>query len=81
METKKYYIAYMDILGYSDYIEKHPKKVNEFLSIITTAIEKIKNNVESLTNIGKDGFKVDINIKLFRITCCFVWNKERAKMK
>lgn len=63
METKKYYIAYMDILGYSDYIEKHPEKVNEFLSIITTAIEKIKKNVESLTHIGKDGFKVDINIK------------------
>lgn len=63
METKKYYIAYMDILGYSDYIEKHPDKVNEYLSIITTAIEKIKRNVESLTNIGKDGFKVDINIK------------------
>ena len=63
METKKYYIAYMDILGYSDYIEKNPEKVNEFLSIITTAIGKIKKNVESLTNIGKDGFKVDINIK------------------
>jgi len=63
METKKYYIAYMDILGYSDYIEKNPDKVNEFLSIITTAIKKIKRNVESLTNIGKDGFKVDINIK------------------
>ena len=45
METKKHYIAYMDILGYSDYIEKNPDKANDFLHIVAEAIDNVKRNV------------------------------------
>lgn len=63
METKKHYIAYMDILGYSDYIEKNPDKTNDFLQTVAEAIDKIKKNVCYISTIGKNGFKADIEIK------------------
>ena len=63
METKKHYIAYMDILGYSDYIEKNPDKANNFLQVVAEAIDKVKKNVFYISKIGKNGFKADIEIK------------------
>ena len=63
METKKHYIAYMDILGYSDYIEKNPDKTNDFLQTVAEAIDKIKKNVSYISNIGKTGFKSNVEIK------------------
>ena len=57
METKKHYIAYMDILGYSDYIEKNPDKANNFLQIVAEAIDKIKKNVCYISTIGKKALK------------------------
>ena len=63
MNTKKHYIAYMDILGYSDYIEKNPDKENEFLHTVAEAIYKVKQNVLYISDIGKKGFKANIEIK------------------
>ena len=53
METKKHYIAYMDILGYSAYIAENPDKANEYLQTIANAIEKVKRNVAGLSLVGK----------------------------
>lgn len=63
METKKHYIAYMDILGYSAYISEHPDEANDFLETIISAIEKIKQSIENFTNISKKGFHTELNIK------------------
>ena len=63
METKKHYIAYMDILGYSAYIAENPDKANEYLQTIANAIEKVKRNVAGLSLVGKNGFNADVDIK------------------
>ena len=63
METKKHYIAYMDILGYSDYIEKNPNKANDFLQVVVEAVDNVKRNVLYTSQIGKSGFKADVEIK------------------
>lgn len=63
METKKQYIAYMDILGYSAYIAENPDKANDYLKTITEAIGKVKNNVAGISLVGKNGFHTDVDIK------------------
>lgn len=63
METKKHYIAYMDILGYSAYIAENPDKANDYLKTITEAIGKVKNNVAGISLVGKNGFHADVDIK------------------
>ena len=63
METKRHYIAYMDILGYSAYIAENPDKANEYLQTIANAIEKVKRNVAGLSLVGKNGFNADVDIK------------------
>lgn len=53
----------MDILGYSDYIEKNPDKANDFLQVVVEAVDNVKQNVLYTSQIGKSGFKADVEIK------------------
>ena len=42
----KYYIAYFDILGYREYFNENPNRIENFLNVINEAInEKVLKNM------------------------------------
>ena len=46
-ELKRYYIAYVDLLGYKDFFQKHSDQVLTFLQTISSAVGDIKCSVAS----------------------------------
>ena len=46
--VEKYIVAYVDILGYKDYLKKHPQSANEFLKKIKGTVEKFKEKAEQM---------------------------------
>ena len=63
-ETTKHYIAYMDILGYKEYLQKHPDDAPKYLETILDAVEKVKQCAGAFTKTASDYFLVDGKIKL-----------------
>ena len=66
-DIKRYYIAYVDLLGYKDFFEKHPEKVHDFLDLIRGAIKDTKSQI-SITNeseILKNYAYIDVKVKIF----------------
>ena len=66
-EIEEYYIAYVDLLGYKNFFEKHADQVSDFLRTIQFAIEKakgyvVKANLSSIMNTYAD---MDIKVKIF----------------
>lgn len=64
---KEYYIAYFDLLGYRNYFESNPDKVENFLESIYEAIQNTKNYIQEVTSspiVGGLG-QVSIRVKVF----------------
>ena len=59
--VEKYIVAYVDILGYKDYLKKHPQSANEFLKKIKGTVEKFKEKTEQVVF----GHAQKIEIKIF----------------
>lgn len=57
--TQKHYIAYMDILGYKDYLKSAPDKSQEYLNTILDAIKKVKQSVSIFENRTMPMFRID----------------------
>ncbi len=67
MKQSKYYVAYMDILGYKDFFQSHPNDTELFLQTISEAVQETINQIESYKLI-KDQSSVDSlepQIKIF----------------
>ena len=66
-EIEKYYIAYVDLLGYKDFFENHADQVPDFLKTIQAAIETTKVNVSktNLSTIMSTYADMDVKIKIF----------------
>lgn len=80
-EIEKYYIAYVDLLGYKNFFEKHADQVSDFLKTIQFAIEKakgyvVKANLSPIMNTYAD---MDIKVKIFSdniLLCLKTGNKQ-----
>lgn len=71
-KLKKQYIAYIDILGYKDFFEKHPEEAYEFFNSIKNAVEEVKKIIRDIAikkydgiQIGVYTLKLDIKMKMF----------------
>ena len=64
---KEYYIAYFDILGYKDFFDKHPDKVEGFLADIHHAVQYAEDYIQSFhqSPIMSQIAKADYKIKVF----------------
>ena len=62
-ETTKHYIAYMDILGYKDFLKSKHKKPEQYLQTILDAVERVKGNVSAFQNTA-NMFHIDGDLKL-----------------
>ena len=60
----KHYIAYMDILGYKEYLQNHPENASEYLDTILNAVKRVKQSSVSFTKTANDFFLVNGEIKL-----------------
>lgn len=49
---KKYYIAYMDVLGYKAFFDEHPDRVGEFLNDISNMVQGSYQYVEQVAAFG-----------------------------
>ena len=49
-KTTKHYIAYLDILGYKDFLKNKPEQSEQYLQTILDAVEKVKHNVSAFQN-------------------------------
>lgn len=64
---KECYIAYLDMLGYKAFFEEHPEKVDEMLTALTQAIERVVGRLQMINSmfqisdgIIKDDFKIRV---------------------
>jgi hypothetical protein len=57
--VERYLVAYVDILGYKDYLEKHPLSENDFLRKIKATVDKFKKCIEAELDLGQ---KIEIKI-------------------
>ena len=64
MQTQDYYIAYMDILGYKDYLKQNPESTEKYLHTILDAVEKVKGSVSFFKSSAVSKFKIDCELKL-----------------
>lgn len=67
-ELKEYYIGYVDVLGYVNYINEHPGNEDEFLTIIYDCInftEKTASDVNKVLQIYDTSLVDVIKIKCF----------------
>jgi hypothetical protein len=64
---KEYYIAYFDILGYTDFFENYPEKVSGFLTLIHEAISRAKEHVDQINQSPLLGTyaNIDLKVKIF----------------
>ena len=78
---EEYYIAYVDLLGYKNFFEKHADRVYDFLKTIQVAIETtkgivLKSNSSPILNKYAD---MDIKVKIFSdniLLCLKTENKQ-----
>lgn len=63
----KYYIAYFDILGYREYFNDNPDRIENFLNVINEAINKTKNGISSVNNsfLAQQVGSIKIESKIF----------------
>ena len=64
---KEYYIAYFDILGYSQFIKTYPGKTEDFLSVVYNAVQTVKNQFSTLNQspILSSVGNVNVKIRIF----------------
>lgn len=62
-KTTKHYIAYLDILGYKDFLKNKPEQAEQYLQTILDAVEKIKHFASNFQYF-KDEFQIDADLKL-----------------
>lgn len=64
---KEYYIAYFDLLGYKNFFEANPEKVEDFLNIIYDAIQNTKKYIRGINSsyIAGEFAQVSIQTKIF----------------
>lgn len=82
--TRKYYIAYMDILGYKEYLKNRPEDSERYLHTILDAIENTKGSIQRFRK-AKKVFHVqgEIQIKVFsdNIVVCLPVQSERNEIR
>lgn len=61
VETKEYYIAYFDILGYKNFFEDKENDINEFLNYNINLVDDVMNNTTKNTRI----FNYPFTLKMF----------------
>ena len=66
-ELKRYYIAYMDILGYKDFFQKYPDLISQLLNSIYAAISSTK---DCITKVNQSEFLrnytgMSISVKMY----------------
>ena len=83
-EIEKYYIAYVDLLGYKDFFENHADRVSDFLKTIQGAIETTKVTVSktNLSTIMSTYADMDVKIKIFsdNILLCLKTGSEKVEI-
>ena len=83
-EIEKYYIAYVDLLGYKDFFENHADRVSDFLKTIQGAIETTKATVSktNLSTIMSTYADMDVKIKIFsdNILLCLKTGSEKVEI-
>lgn len=62
-KTTKHYIAYIDILGYKDFLKNKPEESEQYLQTILDAVKRVKGNVSSFQNAA-NMFQIDGDLKL-----------------
>lgn len=64
--THKYYIAYIDILGYKDYLKNRPEDSERYLHTILDAVENTKDGIQRFRK-AKRAFHIqgEIQIRIF----------------
>ena len=82
-EIEEYYIAYVDLLGYKNFFEKHADQVSDFLKTIQCAIEKTKGTVSktNLSTIMSTYAEMEVKIKIFsdNILLCLKTGSEEVE--
>ena len=63
-KTQKYYIAYMDILGYKEYLKNNPDKAQEYLNTILDAVERAKISVSNFESKTMPMYQMDGGLRL-----------------
>lgn len=64
---KKYYIAYVDLLGYKQFFQSYPDKAERLLQVIYEAISNTKNYIHEINSspVGADLGNLSIRTKVF----------------
>lgn len=62
-KIKECFIAYFDLLGYKEFINNNPNKINEFLNVIHSAIEGTKRYLKSINDSPILSLLANVNIQ------------------
>ncbi len=63
-KTTVHYIAYMDILGYKNYLKTNPEKTEQYLNTILDAVDRVKGNISSFKTVAAEKFQIKGELKL-----------------